>query len=129
MNRELPYVLFAKGWMKIPNERYWDCLRIIASNYSGISPNSIVNENILYHTSKIIDKYSPVNMLKYNEELLLTLRLYEKENFTPIQAMIRTNLSIIATFRNDVFPENFMKNQEEHDKIAEEIVSQTLNWK
>lgn len=123
-NCELLYVLFAKAYFNIPNEKYWPCLHKIAEKYSGIEAKYIVNENILYHTTKIVDKYCPVTLEVYNEDLLLNMRLHSQKTLTALQLMIMTNLSFISRITNDKFPNGFMLTEEERERIVEQLAKE-----
>ena len=124
MKPALLYVLFAKAYFDIPNEKYWPCLHKIAEKYSGIEAKYIVNENILYHTTKIVDKYCPVTLEVYNEELLLNMRLHHKKELSVLQIMIITNLSFIARITNDKFPDGFMLDEEKREEIVNQLIKE-----
>lgn len=123
-NRELLYVLFAKGWFDIPNEKYWQCLHKIAEKYSGIEAKYIINENMLYHTTKIVDKYCPDKLEVYNEQLLMNMRMYSEKSLSVIQLMIITNLSLISRITNDKFPEGFMLTEEKREELVEQLIKE-----
>ena len=83
-----------------------------------------MNENILYHTTKIVDKYCPVTLEVYNEDLLLNMRLHSQKTLTALQLMIMTNLSFVSRITNDKFPNGFMLTEEERERIVEQLAKE-----
>jgi hypothetical protein len=97
------HILFAKGWFDIPNEKYWDCLKLIASKYSGTSVEAITEQNIYNQLETILSKFKNIPFQEYNRELMqnITINQITGRNTTFLQNMIFTNISFISRLSND----------------------------
>lgn len=101
------YILFSKGWYKIPEKNYWDALLILATKYNGLE---LQHERLSYvydHTEAAVKHFLPTMTFdKWNEVYFQICRFSEnlftrEQRLTQIQLMIRTNLSILSMLTND----------------------------
>lgn len=101
------YILFSKGWYKIPEKNYWDALLFLATKYNGLELRHERLEYVYDHTTAAIKHFIPyLTFDKWNEIYFEICRFGEnlftrEQRLTQIQLMIRTNLSILSMLTND----------------------------
>lgn len=100
------YILFSKGWYKIPAKNYWDALLFLATKYNGMELKHERLEYVYQHTEAAIKHFLPnLTFDKWNEVYFQMCRFGEnmftgEQKLTQIQLMIRTNLSILSMLTN-----------------------------
>lgn len=101
------YVLFSKNqYDEIPNGYYWDALLHIASAYNGLE---VQHQRLIYiyeHTTDAVKYFLPnLSFEKWNGQLLMTARLYEKDSL--VQQMIKTNIYFLNSLSADMVGESW----------------------